>query len=175
MITAEAIKNKVSIAEVLSAHGISLKRGRCRCPIHNGDDLNFGVKDDFFHCFVCGASGDVIDLWQALENVDFREALAQMNEAFRLGYDAKTNPLDRARVARTNEKKDTFRQAKEATEGRNFAMLDDMISFRRWLWQNGYDCTEADKFIDSGKPLEMPWFASAIGRYDEYEVWRNNR
>ena len=46
--------------EVLRYYGFDIKRGRIPCPIHHGDDRNCGVKDEYIHCFVCGATVDVV-------------------------------------------------------------------------------------------------------------------
>lgn len=55
---------------------------RARCPFHNGNnDSSFSVNDkqQFYHCFNCGASGNVLTFvmeYEGLEFVDAIEALA---------------------------------------------------------------------------------------------------
>ena len=40
-----------------------------------------------FHCFVCGAGGDVIDFYQQYYSIGFRDALEKINDDFSLGLD----------------------------------------------------------------------------------------
>jgi hypothetical protein len=53
------------------------RRGRARCPIHDGDSRTSLSTDEDrgFHCFVCGASGDKISFIQQLYKCDFKDAL----------------------------------------------------------------------------------------------------
>ena len=47
------------------------------CPIHqeNTPSFHFNAHKGFFHCFGCGAHGDIIDLCMVLFRVDTREAI----------------------------------------------------------------------------------------------------
>lgn len=47
------------------------------CPFHFEKTPSFSVNevDQFFHCFGCGVSGDVISFIQKYENVDFMDAI----------------------------------------------------------------------------------------------------
>jgi DNA primase len=75
----DEIKNRVTVEDILSEQGIELRRGRCRCPLHGGDNpTSFSVRDGLFHCFACGESGDVISLVQKLYGFDFKEALRHL-------------------------------------------------------------------------------------------------
>jgi hypothetical protein len=72
----EGIKNLINIEDVLNRYGINHKRSRCRCPIHKGSNpTSFSFNDTVFHCHSCGASGNVFQLIQYLENCGFRESL----------------------------------------------------------------------------------------------------
>lgn len=52
------------------------------CPIHNESTASFiwYKKQNRFFCFGCTANGTVIDLYMALNNVDFRTACKQLNK-----------------------------------------------------------------------------------------------
>ena len=71
--------------EVLQYYGFDIKRGRIPCPIHRGDDRNCGVKDEYIHCFVCGATVDVIGFEMQYFGLDFMTALGKLNDDFCLG------------------------------------------------------------------------------------------
>ena len=88
---AAIIKDRVTMGDVLSHFGITNKeRGRIPCPLHNGHDNNFSFKPTHFHCFVCGASGTVIDFTMAYFGIPFSEAVKRLNSEFSLGL-----PIDR--------------------------------------------------------------------------------
>lgn len=50
---------------------------RCLCPFHDDTIPSLLINDDlnFYHCFSCGASGDVITYIQNIQNVNFVAAL----------------------------------------------------------------------------------------------------
>ena len=79
------IKSRLKMPEVLRYYGFDIKRGRIPCPIHNGSDRNCGVKDEYIHCFVCGATVDVVGFEMRYFNLDFPKAISKLNDDFRLG------------------------------------------------------------------------------------------
>ena len=62
----DEIKRRNDLAEVVTEHGIELKRrGRTLfglCPFHQEKTGSFAASREagLFHCFGCGAGGDVI-------------------------------------------------------------------------------------------------------------------
>ena len=82
---AEEIKYRLKMPEVLRYYGFDMKRGRIRCPIHNGDGFNCGVKDKYIHCFVCGETVDVIGFEMQYFGLDFMGAISKLNNDFGLG------------------------------------------------------------------------------------------
>lgn len=58
------------------------------CPFHNEKTPSFSVseKEQFFHCFGCGESGDVIEFVMKHQGLEFMEAVKV------LGYEAALNP-----------------------------------------------------------------------------------
>ncbi|MGD9957122.1 MAG: CHC2 zinc finger domain-containing protein [Candidatus Nanopelagicales bacterium] len=87
----ERVKAAHPIAEVIAAHGVELRatgrRYMGRCPFHADDRPSFVVYPDTqsFHCFGCGASGDVIDFVRRTHDLDFRAAVDFLGE--RPGHD----------------------------------------------------------------------------------------
>ncbi|MGB8658571.1 MAG: CHC2 zinc finger domain-containing protein [Candidatus Zixiibacteriota bacterium] len=79
----EELKSRIKIEDVLLENGIYLKRGRCRCPLHNGDNpTSFSVSRDgrYFQCFACGAKGSAVDLVMSLYSLDLKEAIRWLSE-----------------------------------------------------------------------------------------------
>ncbi len=58
----EIVKEEVSVRAAADRYGFHIKRGRmARCPFHDDHIPSLIVKEDHYHCFGCGAHGDVID------------------------------------------------------------------------------------------------------------------
>lgn len=81
----EEIKANTDIVEIISQY-VSLKRkGRNHfglCPFHNEKSPSFSVSENkqIFHCFGCGAGGDVIGFLKKIENIEFKDALEILAE-----------------------------------------------------------------------------------------------
>lgn len=75
--TIEEIRSRSNIVDVISAYLPELRRRgsthKCCCPFHKEKTPSFTVNDErqIFHCFGCGAGGDVFRFVQDYEKVDF--------------------------------------------------------------------------------------------------------
>lgn len=106
-------KMGVDIAAVIEGAGVELRRSGSRligrCPFHDEKTPSFFVFPDQqrYYCFGCQASGDVIDLAQALHGLDFRGALRHLGvERGRV----RLSPVDRRRIDATRAERDRRRQ-----------------------------------------------------------------
>lgn len=79
----EIIKNRLTMREVLERYGYSAKR-RMPCPIHQGKDLNFEVKEKSWRCYSHCGSGDVISFVQQLFGLSFPDTLKKIDIDFGL-------------------------------------------------------------------------------------------
>ncbi len=83
----DELRMRVALAEVVGRRVKLVRRGREHsglCPFHNEKTPSFTVNEDkgFFHCFGCGAHGDVIGFVMRTENLAFPEAIEKLaNEA----------------------------------------------------------------------------------------------
>ncbi len=79
----DLVRSKNDIVDVASKYMTLNRRGgsfwAC-CPFHNEKTPSFSIKPDgqFYKCFGCGESGNVITLVMKLENVDFLTALEML-------------------------------------------------------------------------------------------------
>lgn len=79
----EEIRARVRVSEVIG-RAITLRRaGReyhALCPFHKEKSPSFTVNDEkgFFHCFGCGAHGDVIGFTMDYEHLGYREAVERL-------------------------------------------------------------------------------------------------
>lgn len=77
------IKARLSIVDVIQGF-ISLKKSGKNhiglCPFHDDNNPSMHVNDEkgFFHCFSCGAGGDVFGFLMRYSNIGFREALEEL-------------------------------------------------------------------------------------------------
>ena len=84
---AAAIKQRVYLPDLLPADCKRVKVGRdairAQCPIHGGDKLSLGMKDDgrgwWFNCWSCGESGDCFRFVMLLDRCSFAEALRKLS------------------------------------------------------------------------------------------------
>src|SRR5207249_7899744 len=78
---AYTLKQQADIVRVVGDY-VKLKKAGAQnfsglCPFHSEKTPSFSVHvtRQFFHCFGCGASGDVFSFVQKIENITFPEAI----------------------------------------------------------------------------------------------------
>lgn len=79
------LKEKVNIAEIAEGYFSLEKRGAnfwACCPFHHEKTPSFAINEaeQFYHCFGCGASGDVIRFVSEMESLDFMGAVRLLAE-----------------------------------------------------------------------------------------------
>lgn len=77
------IKERLTMSDVLSRYGFAVNR-RIPCPLHNGTDNNFEIKNRNWRCYSRCGSGDVISFVEKLFNITFQEALRRIDADFSL-------------------------------------------------------------------------------------------
>ncbi|MFH1374383.1 MAG: CHC2 zinc finger domain-containing protein [bacterium] len=88
MVDFDQILARVTIRDVLAAHGHKPVRNRMPCPIHDSSNrTSFSFEDSTFCCFSCGVSGGLIDLVQYLHHCQRREALRHLCSMAGLPFD----------------------------------------------------------------------------------------
>ena len=99
----EAVKQSVTTRQAAEHYGIRVNRnGMACCPFHNDKTPSMKL-DKRFHCFGCGADGDVIDFVAALYGLGKKEAAAQLASDFGLAYED-WKPPGRARKPKPRQK-----------------------------------------------------------------------
>ena len=152
----EAVKQSVSTREAAEFYGIEVKRnGMACCPFH--DDKNPSMKvDQRFHCFGCGADGDVIDFTAKLFDLSPKEAAEKLAQDFGLIYDSQAPP--RRRYVRQKNEAQKFREDRQ----RCYRVLSDYYYLlKKW---------EADRSPRTPEEEPHPRFVEAIQKkaYVEY-------
>ncbi|MCY3985676.1 MAG: DNA primase [Candidatus Dadabacteria bacterium] len=77
------IKAKLSIVDFIQGFVSLKKSGKNHiglCPFHDDNNPSMHVNDErgFFHCFSCGAGGDIFGFLMRYSNIDFPEALKEL-------------------------------------------------------------------------------------------------
>lgn len=117
-----AVKDRLAVSAVAQRLGLRLRRtGReftALCPFHSERSPSFTVVDGkgFYHCFGCGAHGDVLSLAMQLQGVGFREALEWLEGLAGLGR------LEAAAQERARQTAERRRAEAEARELRREAV-----------------------------------------------------
>lgn len=77
------------------------------CPFHHEKTPSFSVNqsDQFYHCFGCGVSGDVVKFVQNMENVDFPDAVKIL--AGRAGMTLPSDDFSDERTIQLKKKRDS--------------------------------------------------------------------
>ena len=150
------VKQSVSTREAAAFYGIEVKRnGMACCPFH--DDKNPSMKvDQRFHCFGCGADGDVIDFTAKLFDLSPKEAAEKLAQDFGLIYDSQAPP--RRRYVRQKTEAQKFREDRQ----RCYRVLSDYYYLlKKW---------EADRSPKTPEEEPHPRFVEAIQKkaYVEY-------
>lgn len=82
---AAIIKECVPVRDAVQAYvSAPIRHNRIPCPFHGGTDYNMGIKTKWFHCFVCGCGGDVIDFTRKLFHLSWFDAVCKLNDDFHL-------------------------------------------------------------------------------------------
>ena len=82
--TVEEIKQQYSMRDILSRYGIQVNRsGFARCPFHSGDrNPSMKVYQKDYHCFACGANGDIFTFVQRMDGLTFKEVFLSLGGAY---------------------------------------------------------------------------------------------
>lgn len=105
------LTDKLNIVDVASSYMHLEKKGgtywAC-CPFHHEKTASFHIDENrqFYHCFGCGVSGNVITLVKEMENVDFVDAVKMLAERANLPLPKTT--FDGERAAEVKRKRDTL-------------------------------------------------------------------
>ena len=127
----EAVKQSVTVREAAQMYGIEVNRsGMACCPFHDDKKPSMKLNEEYFYCFGCGATGDVIDLTARLYNLSPKEAAEKLAQDFGLIYDGQAPPR---RYVRQKTETQKFQENRDHA----FRVLADYFHLLR-KWETGY-------------------------------------
>jgi len=143
----DRVRDAVDFVELVSARTELRRAGPGRweglCPFHDERTPSFGIDpvQKVYHCFGCGASGDVFTFVQETEGVDFKDALELL--------------ADRYRVQLEREQEDPREAERRRRRERLYALLARTAGFySRYLWDSG-EAAAAREYL-AGRGLSEP-------------------
>ena len=153
----EAVKQSVSTREAAEFYGIKVSRtGMACCPFHDDKNPSMKLNEEYFYCFGCGATGDVIDFTAKLFDLSPKEAAEKLAQDFGLIYDSQAPP--RRRYVRQKTEAQQFREDRQ----RCYRILSDYYYLlKKW---------ESDHSPRTPEEEPHPRFVEAIQKktYVEY-------
>ena len=161
----EQIKSAVSTRDAAIFYGIKVSRnGMCCCPFHPDKHPSMKV-DNRFHCFGCGADGDVINF------VERMDGLAPIDAAKKLATDFWI-PITNTPTAFTPAIKTAIeKQNKEKEQLRAFQLYKrDALNFLREYYYLLH-CAKRDLAPRTPEELENchPLFEEALNNIDKID------
>ena len=129
----EAVKQTVTTRQAAECYGIRVNRaGKANCPFHNDRTPSMKV-DKRFHCFGCGADGDVIDFIARLYGLDVKSAAEKLAVDFQISYEQNK----RKETVKKPDREKTEEQMYRELEDRCFRVLSDYFHLLRH-WERAY-------------------------------------
>lgn len=123
----EAVKQSVTVREAAQMYGIEVWSGMACCPFHDDKNPSMKLNEEYFYCFGCGATGDVIDFTARLYNLSPKEAAEKLAQDFGLAYDSQAPP--RRRYDRQKTEAQKFKEDRDHA----FRVLADYYHLlRKW-------------------------------------------
>lgn len=145
----EEVKSRTNIADIvgervaLKSAGVGSMKGLC--PFHDERSPSFHVRPQvgFYHCFGCGASGDVYSFLREMDHVSFTEAVERL--AGRIGY--ALHYEDGGSAPETSGRSRLYAANSAAGEYFRSQLLSaEAESARRFLGERGFDAGAAAHF-----------------------------
>lgn len=105
----EKIQQSADIVDVVSEYVQLKKQGRNHfglCPFHGEKSPSFSVSQDkqIYHCFGCGAGGNVFSFLMQIEGYSFVEAALALADKLHIGLPDQINPVQPKDANSENEK-----------------------------------------------------------------------
>ena len=128
----ETVKQSITIREAAERYGIEVGRNSMACcPFHDDKNPSMKLNKDYFYCFGCGATGDVIGLTARLYNLSPKEAAEKLAQDFGLIYDSQAPP--RRNYVRQKTEAQKFKESRDHA----FRILADYFHLLR-KWETNY-------------------------------------
>lgn len=127
--TKEEIKEQYSMRDIVARYGFRPDRGgMIHCPFHKGDreaSMKIYAKD--YHCFGCGANGDIFTFIQDMDNLTFQETFAI------LGGTYERTAASRFKVYHARKQREMDRKLEASREEKRRLSCNLITLYRTWI------------------------------------------
>ncbi len=156
----QAVKEAVTMPLVAEYYGF--KAGRHNyicCPFHAEKTGSCKLYEHSFHCFGCGAGGDVIKFVQLLFKLSPIDAVKRLNTDFNIGIDVSqpTYSIHIGEILRRRQAEQAFRE----WEKQAFISLSTYLRLLK-QWRKEYAPLCSDSFIN-------PLFSESLQQLDRVQ------
>ena len=163
----ETVKSAVTVKQAAEYYGYKVNRSDMLCcPFHDDRHPSMKLNKDYFYCFGCGATGDVIDFVARLFGLSSYEA------AKKLAYDFGINP-DNPPVAMALKKPYPLARVFRNDEMYCQRVLCDYLHLlERWKIEYAPQSPEDnldDRFVEAGQMLEYVEYLLDVLMFAELE------
>jgi len=162
---AKVVQEHVSPEQALTRYvpGLDVRKDFVRCVFHHEDTASLHLGDRIAHCFGCGFSGDAIAIVMRLFSLNTHDALAKINEDFRLGMPITDRPSLRTR-AQITQRADLIEKRRELSHDEEMERFEHKLDLEQQLYAL-QDIAEEFRPYDPEKPIH-PLFAYAIAQIE---------
>jgi DNA primase len=161
----DELRNRISLPGLIGRRVKLVRRGRefaGLCPFHHEKTPSFYVVEDksFFHCFGCGAHGDVVGFVMRADNLDFIEAVEKLAEEAGLAV-PQASPQERERAQRQKTLLEAMEAAAAFYEGKLWAPVGSRAC--EYLHERGLDPDTIRRFRLGWAPEDRQGLRRALG------------
>lgn len=165
----DELRARVTLSSVISRTTRLTKAGhefKACCPFHNEKSPSFTVNDQkgFYHCFGCGAHGDVIRWMTDQRGLAFMDAVKEL--AAEAGLDV---PAPDPRAAKKAEQQAGLHEVLEAAQNFYRAQLEtaEGAKARAYLASRRFDPLTMERFGFGFAPAGRQALKAALGQFSE--------
>lgn len=165
----DELRARVTLSSVISRTTRLTKAGhefKACCPFHNEKSPSFTVNDQkgFYHCFGCGAHGDVIRWMTDQRGLSFMDAVKEL--AAEAGLDV---PAPDPRAAKKAEQQAGLHEVLEAAQNWYRAQLEtpDGAKARAYLASRRFDALTMERFGFGYAPAARQALKAALSQFDD--------
>ena len=165
----DELRARVTLSSVIMRTTKLQRAGRewkACCPFHNEKTPSFTVSDEkgFYHCFGCGAHGDVIRWMTDQRGLSFMDAVKEL--AAEAGLEV---PAPDPRAAQRAEERAGLHDVTQAAQDWFVASLEGPggARAREYLQSRGFNARTIERFGFGFAPNERQALKAALSRFEE--------
>ena len=163
------VKESVTVLQAAEHYGVEVQRnGMCRCLFHDDWHPSMKLNEEYFYCFGCGATGDVIDFVARLFDLTSLQAAQKM--AYDFGIDPDKPP---AAAALSRPKYPLARAFRQEELHCQRVLCDYLYLLESWKVQYAPKAPEDnldDRFVEACQMLDYMEYLADILTFADLEV-----